>query len=63
VQWQRHCPDRGRRMAKVCSRQNTGGSAEVTTYVWIPHSSLSVPAQRPSRPLPGSVHGAQPIES
>ena len=28
-----------------------------------PHSVLSVPAQRPSRPLPGFVHGAQPIDS
>ena len=27
-----------------------------------PHSVLSVPAQRPSRPLPGCVQGAQPIE-
>ena len=28
-----------------------------------PHSVLSVPAQRPSRPEPGWVHGAQPIDS
>ena len=28
-----------------------------------PHSTLSVPAQRPSRPLPGWVQGAQPIEA
>ena len=30
---------------------------------WIPHSVLSWPVQRPSRPEPGSVHGAQPIEA
>ena len=29
---------------------------------WSPHSVFSVPAQRPSRPDPGFVHGAQPIE-
>ncbi len=34
-----------------------------TTSTWRPHSVLSVPAQRPSRPLPGWVHGAQPIDS
>ncbi len=28
-----------------------------------PHSVFSVPAQRPSRPLPGCVHGAQPMDS
>ena len=28
-----------------------------------PHSTLSVPAQRPSRPLPGWVQGAQPIDA
>ena len=28
-----------------------------------PHSVLSVPAQRPSRPAPGCVHGAQPIDA
>ena len=28
-----------------------------------PHSVLSVPAQRPSRPLPGWVQGAHPIEA
>ena len=28
-----------------------------------PHSVLSVPAQRPSRPEPGWVHGAHPIDS
>ncbi len=27
-----------------------------------PHSVLSWPAQRPSRPVPGFVHGAQPID-
>ena len=31
--------------------------------MWIPHSVLSSPAQRPSRPLPGSVQGAQPIDA
>ena len=30
---------------------------------WMPHSSLSVPAQRPSRPSPGWVQGTQPIEA
>jgi hypothetical protein len=28
-----------------------------------PHSVLAEPAQRPSRPLPGRVHGAQPIDA
>src|SRR5262249_5918686 len=31
--------------------------------VWMPHSVLSVPAQRPSRPLPGTVEWMSPIES
>jgi len=30
---------------------------------WMPHSVFSVPAQRPSRPEPGWVQGAQPIDS
>ena len=30
---------------------------------WIPHSVLSLPAQRPSRPDPGRVQGMQPIDS
>ena len=34
-----------------------------TSTTWIPHSSLSWPAQRPSRPEPGWVQGAQPIEA
>ena len=34
-----------------------------TTSMCSPHSVLSVPAQRPSRPDPGCVHGAQPIDS
>ena len=44
--------------------QGTGlsGSARHHT-TWIPHSVLSLPAQRPSRPSPGCVHGAQPIEA
>lgn len=29
---------------------------------WIPHSTLPVPVQRPLRPVPRRVHGAQPIE-
>src|SRR5262249_11465698 len=32
-------------------------------HVWIPHSVRSVPAQRPSRPLPGTVECVSPIES
>ena len=28
-----------------------------------PHSVLSIPAQRPSRPAPGSVQWVQPIEA
>ena len=28
-----------------------------------PHSVFSVPAQRPSRPFPGSVQGAHPIDA
>ena len=35
--------------------------------VWMPHSILSEPAQRPARPsssrLTGRVHGMQPIEA
>ncbi len=34
-----------------------------TISTWMPHSVFSVPAQRPSRPLPGWVQGAQPIDS
>src|SRR4029079_16743305 len=30
--------------------------------VWMPHSVLSVPAQRPSRPAPGCVECTSPIE-
>jgi hypothetical protein len=30
---------------------------------WSPHSVFSLPAQRPSRPLPGRVQGAHPIEA
>ena len=32
------------------------------TQAWIPHSTLAVPVQRPARPVPRRVHGAQPIE-
>ena len=31
--------------------------------VWMPHSTLSVPAQRPERPAPGCVECVSPIES
>ncbi len=54
-----------------CGRVATliwGTSATMATRrsyasTWRPHSVLSVPAQRPSRPVPGCVHGAQPIDS
>src|SRR5581483_3975693 len=42
-------------------RNSPSTSAERT--VWMPHSVLPVPAQRPSRPLPGSVECVSPIES
>ena len=32
-------------------------------HVWSPHSVRSVPAQRPSRPLPGCVECVSPIDS
>ena len=32
-------------------------------HSWMPHSVFSSPAQRPSRPDPGRVHGWQPIEA
>ena len=31
--------------------------------VWMPHSVLSVPAQRPARPSPGCVECTSPIEA
>ena len=40
----------------VRARQREAGT-------WMPHSSLSRPAQRPARPAPGSVQCVQPIES
>ena len=43
-----------------------GGAATLispTVSTCRPHSVFSVPAQRPSRPLPGWVQGAQPIDS
>ena len=43
--------------------QTGAGVAEEAIYTCSPHSVLSVPAQRPSRPPPGCVHGAQPIDS
>src|SRR3954447_16056652 len=36
-------------------------SADLT--VWMPHSTLPVPAQRPDRPAPGCVECVSPIES
>ena len=39
------------------------GTTGVADQAWSPHSVLPVPAQRPSRPRPGTVHGSHPIES
>src|SRR5204863_8587861 len=39
------------------------GATSAEGIVWIPHSVLSVPAQRPERPLPGCVECQSPIES
>ena len=38
-------------------------TASFVEPVCIPHSVRSVPAQRPARPLPGSVECTSPIES
>ena len=39
------------------------GGDLVEATVWMPHSVLSVPAQRPERPAPGCVECVSPIES
>ncbi len=51
---------------RVGSNSSTGlpeGSSSYARVTCRPHSVFSAPAQRPSRPAPGSVHGAQPIDS
>src|SRR6478609_9606034 len=46
----------------ACAGQ-AGEPEDEPGHVWIPHSVLSVPAQRPSRPLPGRVECVSPIDS
>lgn len=39
-----------------------GATAGRQSARWRPHSTLPLPAQRPERPSPREVHGAQPTE-
>src|SRR4051812_44338769 len=35
---------------------------ERRAQAWMPHSTLALPVQRPARPVPRRVHGAQPTD-
>ena len=54
---------RSRRSCRPASRRREDTDACARAHTCSPHSVLSCPAQRPSRPAPGSVQGAQPMES
>ena len=55
---------RDRRLARARqAREPEDEACAVLVHVCSPHSVRSVPAQRPSRPLPGSVECVSPIES
>ena len=54
-------PQVGDLVAHLFAAQHTRGHGG--GYACSPHSLLACPAQRPSRPFPGWVQGAQPMES
>ena len=63
-----HRPGAGRRRARTCRSRSADARApsRSASQMWMPHSVLDIPAQRPERAsspgLTGWVHGSQPIE-
>ena len=58
-----HDVDRLRLQHLEVGRRGGGSAHVVCAGRWRPHSIRSVPAQRPSRPAPGTVQWVQPIDS